>query len=183
MQTYPSFSAFNPNTGLIEVAISTASSIYAYDPATGAETAVAALPSYNNSDPYLGLVHVAGSTYLVTQYNLYSISNGSLNFVMALSLPGGTVVAAAEAVGTNPARIFAADEDGTTVSVITLGANAAVTSFTSGVARPWDVQYRPGGSNDLIILSSYKLYAVDSTTVSLTYPASVMVAHCSRYTQ
>lgn len=166
-QTYPAFSALNTDTGLIEVAISTAPSIFAYDPVTGAESTVAALPVYNNSDPYFGLVHVAGTSYLVTQYNLYAISGGALQQVMSVSLPGGTVVAAAEAVGTNPARIFAADEDGTTVAVITLGANAAVTSFTSGVSRPWDVQYRPGGSNDLIVLASYKLYAVDSTTVRL----------------
>lgn len=172
-QTYPAFSALNTETGLIEVVISTAPSIYAYDPVTGTESTVAALPTYNNSDAYFGLVHVAGTTYLVTQFNLFAISGGALKRVMALSLPIGAVVAAAEAVGTNPARIFAADEAGTTVAVITLGANAALTSFTSGVSRPWDLQYRPGGSNDLIVLAAYQLYAVDSTTVSASHACSV----------
>lgn len=166
-ETWPSSSALNTDTGLLEVVIASAPYIFAFDVTTGEQTEIAALPPYNNSDPFLGLVHVGGASYLVTQYNLWQVADGALQHVGGVNLPDLASVAAAPLGGTNGAPIiFVADEGSSTVHAIDLGLSPPpVTTFVSGVKGPWDMQYQ-NSTGLLLMVADYELYSVDPASVS-----------------
>lgn len=103
-QTFPARSAYDPSTGQLLVAVATATHIYGVDVNTGAATQLAALPKYDGTDPYLGLIRVNGINFFITQHNLYILdkANTVLQRVSApVGLPDDALVTANPTGGTN----------------------------------------------------------------------------------
>jgi hypothetical protein len=172
--TWPSFAALNQQTNSMEVFIATAQSLFSFDLSSNAQSAIATLPPYNNSDPAIGLVRTGGVSYILTQQTLSAVVNGKTQLLLSnANFPLEGVVAAAEP-GTGPTpdggRIFIADgnDSAGTVTVLTFDVNdplgkPTISTITTGVARPWNLSYR-NGTNTLILLASYKLYSADAST-------------------
>jgi hypothetical protein len=76
--TYPSFSSLYGDSQLL-VVIARDSAVHSIDISTGTERDFAPLPTYNSTDPFLGLITIGGkNVYLVTRFSLFSVSEGSV---------------------------------------------------------------------------------------------------------
>lgn len=170
-QTFPAFSAYDSASNSIRVVIATAPAIVAYDINTGSEVAQWQLPTYNASNPFLGLVTTgpltAATTYLVTQFVIYKLAGTGLQPVVNVALPELAQVAATPA-----GIIYIADEAGATLYSIDMANGGILQKVTSGFSKPWDLQYSLALSS-LVELGSYQLYVTNPTTVS-------KACHCER---
>jgi hypothetical protein len=103
-QTFPARSTYDPSTGQLLVAVATATHIYGVDVTTGAATQLAALPKYDGTDPYLGLIRVNGVNYFITQSTLYILDKANTVLQRVSTLPGlpdDALVTADPKAGTN----------------------------------------------------------------------------------
>lgn len=159
--SWPAYSALDENNRLL-VALATVPNIYAYDVTTAAETVIAPMPADANA--LLGMVHVNGATYLVSQTNIYVVSNGALKTLTTTALPASAAVAASSAGGANGVgQIFVADEDSNAIYVFDLPGATAAKKLTSGVNGPMDLQVA-NDTGALIELGSYQLYTTNAAS-------------------
>lgn len=180
---WPAFSAaLVETTSSLVLLTSSAASIFGIDIATGETSTVAALPAYNESDAYLGMVNLAGGNsaalYVVNQYSGVSYaSNGQLKPLGQVpGLPASGSVAGSPFGGTFAAgRLFVSDRASDAVTVISLnpgGGALDVAVLHTKVDSPMDMQY-DAGTDRLILLADYVLYGVESLSGASTKIADV----------
>lgn len=166
--TYPSAATWDGKTNLL-LAVASSDAIYAVDMTTAQGTAVAPLPTYNDSDTYLGLVRTtpAGGSprlFLIQQSGIYEVVQGALKSVLSYTFPQYAHAAVSSTGGTNnEGQIWVTDPDSATLYAVDIGADFAVSTLKSGVNGPMDIAY-DAGAERLIELASYQLYATSITT-------------------
>jgi hypothetical protein len=161
--TYPSFSTLSEDSQHYIVAITGDAYIRIVAVANGTEAEYAPAPVLDTGDAYLGLVSVndgiSFTIYLVSSKAIYVVGDGysSKVFTFPTPLPAEGKVAASSSA------IYFADSTSTTVYVIDLNSNFGISTISTTVSKPWDLQYS-AATNELILLGSYQLYAANPSS-------------------